>query len=271
MNNKATEFIEKLGQDHDLVVAESAMDMYDELRELPEEEREAKKDQILKDELRRDPIADAEKEMGLSYKDPNGGDAVAWEGMSKMWASSARKTEILKGRRDTLFSSPLDYYQEVIEENGFEKVLEIPFHSWDKDESFFVYWHPDGLLLCFDTFGSDKVNGGKVYYNWETTNRERDWRITSSYSPVECSDEGEDYYFCLAGDHDCREALIHNINQLRENGNFLKIWRKKPFLWFLHHGDKDENGKVDHYEDVNAERIAMLPQHVQDAIKGTEE
>ena len=263
---EATKFIECLTKEHDRITAESAMDMYDQLRGLSEEEKQAKKDEILERELKYDAIADTEDKLGIYYKDPVAGDAVKFLSMAAMWGSNARKNEILLERKDTTMSCSLDYYLEVIEENGFERVLEIPFNSrWGNVETYYIYWHPDGLLLSFDTFNGNHVNGGKVFYNWETTKREHNHRITSSYSPIEYRNEDGDFYWCIAGDHDCREALIHNMNQLRANGNFLKVWRKSPFMWLLHFGDTED--KNYDYKKINAERIAMLPQHVQDAIK----
>jgi len=270
MNSKASEFIEELGKDHDCVTANAAMNYHDGLRHLSDSEKKKKQDDILAHELKYDAIADTEKELGISYKDPIVGDAVTFASMAKMWESSARKNEILKERRDTLFSNELDYYLEVIEENGFEKVLVLPFDIDDgRKEKFFIYWHPDGLLLRFDTYNSTIVNGGNVYYNWETTNKDHEWDILSSHGPIEHrGDEDGDFYWCVSGNHDCREALIHNMTRLRENGNFLKVWRKQSFIWLLHYGDT----KIDNYdhESITAERIAMLPQHVQDAIRGSE-
>lgn len=69
-----------------------------------------------------------------------------------------------------------------------------------------------------------------------------------------------------SGDHDCREALKFNINRLAENGTFLKKWKEQPFLWLLHYGDT--NNKDYDYKAINDSRIKMLPEDVQQMIKG---
>jgi len=66
------------------------------------------------------------------------------------------------------------------------------------------------------------------------------------------------------GDHDCREALKHNITQLAENGRFLKKWKETPFLWLLHHGDSKVDGYD--YEAITKARIAMLPADIRECI-----
>jgi hypothetical protein len=68
------------------------------------------------------------------------------------------------------------------------------------------------------------------------------------------------------GDHDCGEALKHNINKLLENGVLVKKWKKQPFLWLLHHMDTKEEGY--NCEEINKQRIAKLPIEVQELIKG---
>tara|TARA_R110000824_G_scaffold12226_7_gene53632 strand:- start:51350 stop:52162 length:813 start_codon:yes stop_codon:yes gene_type:complete len=270
MSDKTREFLDLLENRHDLVRANSVMDHYDSIRDV--EDKDSAEENILKNALKTDPLGEAEKEIGAGYNDPDPllGDAVTALGMKKMWENQAVKDEILKKRKDTLFRNTKDYYLAVIEENGFEKVLEIPFVSHDKQETYFVYWHPDGLLLSFDTFNEDGINGGKIKYNWTANDWEKmPWGILSSHAPFKtCQNNGEEIEY-ISGDHDAREALIYNMDQLREHGTFLSPWKEQGFLWLLHHGDtKDE---VFDYQAITEERIKMLPQHVQDAIKGEED
>jgi hypothetical protein len=60
--------------------------------------------------------------------------------------------------------------------------------------------------------------------------------------------------------NDCREAIIFNINRLKDNGSFLKQWKKKPFLWLLHYMDTKDND-YDH-EKITLERLNKLPKYV---------
>jgi len=144
------------------------------------------------------------------------------------------------------------------------------------------------------------VNGGNFYYNWCYGGDVDTYRITQNGSNIRHGEHNPDYYtnyfdenlspvlipkaeletnedfqkvikeqklmLIYAGHHDCREAVKHNISKFLENGTFLKTWKERPFLWLLHHADTKDKG-FDH-EKINQERIAMLPQDVQDAIKG---
>lgn len=70
-----------------------------------------------------------------------------------------------------------------------------------------------------------------------------------------------------SGHHDCREAIKHNINSLANDGDFLPVWKDTPFLWLINHGESEKN--VD-YKEINKRKIALLPQDIQDIIKGDE-
>lgn len=208
--------------------------------------------------LRADPLAEAEEITGISYKED---DATIALGLVLNMDISERKKKALEARGDTLFSNDLERYISIIENYGFERVLEIPFEGKSyctgpaPKEQFFVYWHPEGLLLAFDTHQTTKVNGATVRYNWKPDG-ELDWKLISSGS------FHGDYW---VGDHDAREALIHHMDALKAEGKFLNPWRKAPFMWLLHYMDSKVEGYD--YESINKERIAMLPKKIQEAIK----
>jgi len=197
-----------------------------------------------------DSIAEAERLAGTSYKES---DAVTWLGLGLMQEKNKRLNAILSERKDSLFSNTLTYYEMVIAEEGFVKVLELPIVG--TEDTFFIYWHPDGILLKFDSYNGRSVNGGNFYYNWKP-NENADWSVLSSHSGRV---DG-----IIAGDHDCREAIRYHIQRLREEGTFLNPWVKRPFLWLLHYMDTKTEGYD--YKSITAERIAMLPEYVQSAI-----
>jgi len=233
--------------------------------------------------LRHDPLASAEDFTGKSM-----GPETLGSGLAFVQMHGARKDAVLTERGDTTFSNKLDRYVDIITGYGFELAGEFPFKSrmWDYDEIMFVYVHRGyGLVLCFDTHGGKKedgysVNGGKVYYNWVPNADLNYWSCTSSGG----FHFDEDDVKTWTGDHDCREALIFNMERLRKNGTFLPKWRANPFLWFLHHDDtynepyqtarkewlagdrstecpQDRDfpeGKYD-YDAINRERIAQMP------------
>lgn len=215
----------------------------------------------LDDVLRFDPLATAEKMTGTSYKE----DPVALGlGFGLMQGHGAMKRKMLEERDDTTFSNKLDRYMRIAGEEGFREILKVPFTSASsgKQECFYVMYHDaDGILLMFDTYCGDSVNGGKFYYNVKMKPDDKNWRVRSSGHFCQVGDD-----WIWVGDHDCREALRHHIAQLRANGGFIKEWVEQPFLWILHHGDTKVDGYD--YKAINAERIAMFPIEVQKAIAG---
>lgn len=74
----------------------------------------------------------------------------------------------------------------------------------------------------------------------------------------------KDIIYIWSGDYDCREALKHHINQLSENGTFLKQWKECPFIWLIHYMDTKEDGYD--YVSINKERLSKLPIEIQGAI-----
>jgi hypothetical protein len=151
-------------------------------------------------------------------------------------------------------------YRTIIESYGFELVLDTPFRGHHAEERHFVYAHRDGLLLSVDTYGGERVNGGKVYYTWQTSPDVKDRQnLTSSGGYI---DRG--VFTLWQGDHDCREAIVHNLENLRAAGSFVSPWPKPPFLWLLHYMDKEP--KNYDYEAITAARIALLPEWVREMI-----
>lgn len=211
--------------------------------------------------LRTDPLSEAEKITGVSYKED---DSTAALGMLMAMDNSSRREKELLARGDTLFSNDLDRYISIIEDYGFEQLLDLPFEgkSYSGEpapkEHFFVYWHPEGLLLVFDTHQTTNVNSATVYYNWEPNDPRDDdwWKLISS---------GGFRGDCWIGNHDAREALVHHMDALKAEGKFLNSWDSAPFIWLLHYMDT-KNEDYD-YKAINKERIAMLPEEIQKAIR----
>jgi hypothetical protein len=250
---------------------------------------------MTKDFLRKvldvDPLLEAEKITGKSYKNDQRTEML---GFAIMQRHSQQKNEILRGVDDTLLTNDLDRYVRIIEDMGFERVLEEDFINCrsaavigDKDmtEKFFIYAHRDGLLLKFDTFTwSHKpdevhVNGGQVFYNWKNRGEEGRYCRSSGHYVFPKTEAGGNNYdaepICWSGDHDCREALRYNIDALRKYGNFLPQWVDCPFMYLSHFGESRENEKGEFanrmriYEAKTIERIAKLPEWVRQMIGDT--
>lgn len=181
--------------------------------------------------------------------------------------SNELKQKALEALDDTTFSNKIDNYERILDEEGFKKVLEVPFYGrgWsDKiecQEKFCVYWN-NGLLISFDTFNGKTINSVKLHYNIRTTDA---FKMSS----------GRWYDDRVLGDHDAREALRNTLKMIRSTSEVLNPWVdkvSKDSLWLLHYMDtKDANGEskpfvYNGYNDKITERANMLPKEIQEAI-----
>jgi hypothetical protein len=238
-------------------------------------------DKEISDILKVDPLVEAEKATGKSYKED---DATMNLGFLLNVQNNLVKENALKSTGDSVFSMDWLAYCEFVENLGFGLMIE-DFNE-DGTESVRIYYHEkDGLLLKTDSFNGNR-NSAIVYYNWRPDIKPKeewkdpnkvelaDWGVTSSGSWNRTDDitdkTVEDHWRSLvwSGDHDAREALSFNMRQLRENGTFMPIWKNRPFLWLLGHWES--KGEYS-YAKINESRIKKLPEWVQDAITPNKE
>jgi hypothetical protein len=207
-----------------------------------------------------DQISEFEVRTGKSYKENTEQENLMM--LAHSFYSNKIRAESLKNQGDVCWGMTLDEYIDTVVRYGFEQVLCDVFTSekWKHEDRFFIFWHPKGLLLSFDTWGGKSVNGGKVYYNWKP---ETENRYTSSGSYC-------DGIWC--GDHDCREGLIANMTAMESAGEFLPVWWHCPSLWLLSYADHETccTGPIHTWtsKEKTAERVSRLPEHVQNAIRG---
>lgn len=212
--------------------------------------------------LRFDPLATAEEITGVSYNDESAGKGFDNPsnalGLLLAHQHSDDKRRILLDAGDTTHGDKLPRYCGIIERFGFELVLEDQWKSsWGHGEIYLIYAHRRGLLLSFDSYGGDGVNSATVRYNWKPCVPWSDaLDCTSSGRMV--SDEA------WSGDHDAREALIHNLNKLNNRGEFVSPWVERPFLWLLHYDESKVPGYD--YRAITESRVARLPDWVRDFI-----
>lgn len=220
-------------------------------------------DGLLEALLRYDPLAEAEKITGISYKEDEQTQAI---GFALLQSRSVMRDAALRERGDTVFHNELERYRGIVENYGFECVYVESFTGRrnGNEEQYFIYWHPDGLILAFDTYNTDHVNGANVHYNWKRNKGTEYWANASSRGLCDDWDD-PDADVVLLQSLDAREALIFNLDNLRANGEFVTPWIGEPMLWYLHHhGDPEENPDR---ADAQANRIARLPANVRDIIK----
>lgn len=232
----------------------------------------AAEDALLQSLLDFDPLGAAEEIRGTSYKDDQGTTAL---GFALMQNSHQMRTEALEARDDTTFYNKLDRYTRIIEQDGFELVLKEDFLSRDgKPEAFFIYWHArDNLVLEFDTYQTENVNGGNVYYNWvpHPYYDSHDWYKAVHSGGFDNYDDEERRVW--SGYTDCREALIFELDKLRHYGTFVNPWRGDARLWLAHHGDTlnivddpHHTKAIDRSKFVTRMRVCRLPLEVLEAI-----
>lgn len=210
--------------------------------------------------LATDPLADAERLTGKSYKDDPETMSL---GFGLHLLNSAAKESAAKAVGDSYFSMDLAETLALYAALGFVEVLCDEFTGTaygDTDapvETYRILWHADGLLATVESYGTTGRNCTKVYYNLDIFDRRDLWSRTSSGRMV-----GDDVW---VGDHDGREGIRTNLNRLREVGNFLPVWVESPFLWLVTYAESKDDYD---YAAINAERIGRLPAHVQAAISG---
>ncbi len=232
----------------------------------------AAEDAMLQQLLDFDPLGAAEEVRGTSYKEDQGTMAL---GFALLQNTHQMRAEVLAARGDTTFYNHLDRYIEIIEGDGFEQVFQLPFIGRSGEPNqFFIFWHArDNILLAFDTYRTTEVNGGTMYYNWVPKSYYEPneyWTAVSSGHFDHYDDEERRVW---VGSHDCREALLFNLDKLRRYGNFVSPWRGNPRLWLTCHGDHDAIGDdpdhskgIEHSKSLTRLRVAMLPLPVLEAI-----
>lgn len=239
-----------------------------------------------------DPLQVAEDLTGKSYKDD---EQTANVGVAIALLYSQHKNAVLLAHDDTTISNKVSRYNMILGSMGFKEVLKMPFENREqKQEHLFVFAHPEtGVIISYDTFCGDHVNGGHMYYclhkkpdapdkafygatsagSWESES-EPDWR--QSYE----TGSPKDLYW--KGNHDCREAIRYHYNRLGEVFDFINPWPKNPRhswcdLKLLHHMDwryieasEKEGMKHDAssawLDSMNSSRIELLPDWVRRII-----
>lgn len=202
--------------------------------------------------LKFDGLAEAERITGKSYKED---ELTKGIGLAAVMANNMRTTEALKQTNDTHFGMTAVEFIAMLGEIGFQEVYRQPFTSSGGDQMFYMFWHADGILLKWDTYGP-VINSGNFYYAWKPKPEvfeQSFWDFTSS------GGFREDHVW--VGNHDCREGMRYNIQRLRDNGEFLNPWPESQYMQ-LNSSHEWYNGT-----DTGAasqERFDALPQEVRD-------
>lgn len=221
------------------------------------------------DVLKFDAFDTAEKITGKSHKADKETELL---GLALHIGHSEDKKARLKESCDTYYGQTLENYLHIVYELGFKPAYseEIPPKK-DEDklsDAYFIYYHPDGIILEFDSYwGMKSVNGGRFFYNWRPNlPKSNNFRVLSSGTYAVYDDETNNYIW--SGNHDCREAIKYNIEKLREHGTFVTPWVDCPIHWFSHYGDRVDNddflAKGDMYRKLSKPRIEAFSSEVKE-------
>ncbi|MEF7427663.1 hypothetical protein V4W88_09990, partial [Pediococcus acidilactici] len=114
-----------------------------------------------------DPLSMAEKVTGQSYKENSETSALGF--LLAMGRGKMLEQE-LKSRGDTYRSCPYSLALEILEADGFQRILDVPFDSpnWGKPDpskqTMFLLWHNDGILAKVETY-YENLNSCDICYN----------------------------------------------------------------------------------------------------------
>lgn len=203
--------------------------------------------------LRTDPLSDAERLTGQSYKDDEQTMAL---GFGIAMLHNQAKEAALRSASDSYFNMGFTEQMDLFLDMGFEEVYRETFAGWYGEDTYVILWHADGILATCESHGVNRWHKyAKVYYNF----READGHYPGYLLTSSGHMNGEVW----VGDHNAREGIRHNLNALRAAGEFLPQWIERPFLWLLNYTESD--GEYD-YDAINARKIAHFPEHVRLAI-----
>lgn len=219
----------------------------------------------LSDLMKVDPLADAEKITGKSYKDDEGTSALGF--LLHLGHVDEVKAAAV-AENDTHYGASFAYALAVYRDLGFDMVLaDEVVAEGDLTERYVVLWHPDGILGTLESYGGDGMNSAKIYYNVEA-DEALPWNVTSS-GRYAIHEDGRKVW---SGDHDGRTGLRASINGLREHGKFLSEWVDRPHLWLICYPESKAHDGLGWSEGaqvrkgITQERIDRLPEHVRMAI-----
>lgn len=229
-----------------------------------------------------DSLLEAEKITGLSYKES---EVTSQLGLALHLKNNEDKNALLTLNGDTTHSNKVDRYLEITTGLGFKIVLEEPFESESYKEKLFILYHPEGILLNFDTFGETSVNGGQYSYNWKP----HSWSEFSKFKGCITSsgnwnskedlfdDQSDKSDYIWSGYHDCREAIKYHISLLKEHGNFINPWQHCNYLNIMNYKDWKSPGYLassadswqesfKYSDNLTKNRIRKCPKEVQDMV-----
>lgn len=223
------------------------------------------KEKGLEDLLNFDSLNTAENLTGKSYKEDKETEAL---GFMMHMAANSEKREKLKKTNDSYFGTSFKEFVEIAKSIGFEECYSRGFkgagvgHDYNETET--IMWHESGILLFCESFGERSLNRANIFYNWKSHAQEKDWFAGGSRGYIPCPDNPDENV--IIGSYDAREGLVHHLALMHKHGTFLKPWIEEPIMFCLknysdYHKEEGQGNTLS-----EAEKIAMLPEHVRESI-----
>jgi hypothetical protein len=230
--------------------------------------------------LNMDPLLEAEKLTGKSYKEDADTSGIGM--LLHMQKGDAVRRE-MEERDDTHYSTPFADTLRIYLEEGFVPIFERTYKDsrWDRDETtdYKVLWR-NGVIAAIESYGGgDRVpttNTNSIYGNWHPNEGlESRWDFTSSghfsrhgegYDEYETEEERAADPWVWVGHWDMRTGLRHTLNRLDNNGKWLTEWVDDPWLWLHSYTEeRDDNGKLD-LDALTAQKVAEFPEDIKNMI-----
>lgn len=211
---------------------------------------------IDKDLFRIDPLYEAEKVTGRSYKEDK---LTSDLGMLFHLQHTRNKKQMLIQNLDTHYSMLYSDYIKVVEDLSFKKLDEWFYNSKDNDfKEVMTHWYHDaGIYLVTETFtwdeGRTSLNTAYLYMCWISDDPYYNYGITPSGKNFKV---GERYGF--QGNIDVREGLRFNVDTLLDKGDLKNPFPEKvDFLSIISYTEKHLN--YENYMALMERKKELLP------------
>ena len=224
---------------------------------IKDKERGIKMDAKTEALLKRNVVADTEKQLGKKHWSEFN-EAEQLVSLSNMASHTGELTRHLKEINDTYMGMSWSYLVELLKSKGFRIEYEYDFKGTgygDSEETAAIFLNKEnGLVIWAESFFNRKsVNSGKLYGEFKVDSLDEVSKISEYLGSNGCIDRDK---LIFHFDYDIREGLFSKLETISEVVKFLPIWSEKnKFLWFLDFTEKDRDDADDNYKEITKSKI----------------
>lgn len=215
------------------------------------------------DILNFDPLLEAEKLTGKSYKDDR---ETMLMGAGLAILQNEQKEMELGLRGDSYYNISYSEYLEILADLGFQEVYSEEFVSrWEQArEQFRVFWR-DGILLTTESYMGKSLNSATAYFNAEFEDGNAPWRMSLSGCLDGEAYDGDPRRYIWCGYFDAREGIRHRLAQMEGQAKFLPKWtNERIYVSLLNYMESKVD--FDEYDRIREMKLTLLPEHVRQAM-----